>query len=767
MLTASSFSGSLLWSNGASTTSITVISAGTYTLTQQVNGCTSPAGSGTAAPVTALAAPAVTVVNNCGSSILTASGYTGSLMWSNGATTESITVTAAGTYTVTQKINGCISPAGSGTAAPGTAPAAPAVTVVNNCGNSTLTASGYTGTLLWSNGATTASITVTSAGTYTLTQKVNGCISPGGSGTAAPGTAPAAPGVTVVNNCGNSTLTASGYTGTLLWSNGATTASITVTAAGTYTVTQKVNGCTSPAGSAIAAPRTPVGPTVSVVQPACNVATGTIKVTSSTAGSTLSLDGGAFAAYPAGGYVVAGGSHNLRIKDAGGCISTTTNVTVNGQPGTPAAPTVMVTQPICTVSTGTIAVTSSTAGLTFSLDGGPFAAYPAGQYNVAVGSHNLRAQNASGCISAATTVTINAAIGSGYVVYVSLDASFNENNTIIGNVGNTYNGTDGGKNVEFKKYDILDPYKVMSKFITVDLPSAVNKKTFSPASGGPVVTFLPYTGSGLQDSWNQTINGTVPSGNWDNLTIKKNVKAIITGNNYGSVTIEEGATATFTATNINMKKLDVRKGTTTNLTQVNFANPATVRIKEDVNKVDDYTRVNVGGPKVVFHISSGRKFTVDGKDIKITVDVHSPDGTLEVKGGPDITMTGLYTVKEMKGSAKFVTWQGVNVCPPVAQRGTLYTNVKVSSELNDETNFKVTVLQNPSTDYFTLIVKGKDLTTPVSVRVLDMNGRVLSTHKTGINSSLKVGGSRWASGTYFAEVIQGGQHSVVKMIKVN
>jgi hypothetical protein len=40
-------------------------------------------------------------------------------------------------------------------------------------------------------------------------------------------------------------LTAASFTGSLLWSNGATTSSITVTTAGTYTVTQTVNGCTS------------------------------------------------------------------------------------------------------------------------------------------------------------------------------------------------------------------------------------------------------------------------------------------------------------------------------------------------------------------------------------------------------------------------------------------------------------------------------------------------------------------------------------------
>ena len=63
-------------------------------------------------------APSVAVANNCGHSVLTASGFTGALLWSTGETTESITVTTGGTYTVTQTVNGCTGDAGSGLAEP-------------------------------------------------------------------------------------------------------------------------------------------------------------------------------------------------------------------------------------------------------------------------------------------------------------------------------------------------------------------------------------------------------------------------------------------------------------------------------------------------------------------------------------------------------------------------------------------------------------------------------------------------------------------------
>src|SRR5699024_7385645 len=127
------------------------------------------------------------VVNNCGSSVLTATGYTGALLWSTGATTPSITVTVPGIYSVKQTINGCTSPSTSVTAAPSnkTVPA-PTIKVTKNCGGSNLTAIGFTRILQWSTGETTSSMTVATAGTYTVTQTVNVCTSAAAAGTAAP-----------------------------------------------------------------------------------------------------------------------------------------------------------------------------------------------------------------------------------------------------------------------------------------------------------------------------------------------------------------------------------------------------------------------------------------------------------------------------------------------------------------------------------------------------------------------------------------------------
>jgi len=67
---------------------------------------------------TPLSIPTVSVIDCSGSSTLTASNYSGDLLWSTGEITPSIVVTANGTYSVTQTIAGLASVAGSGIATP-------------------------------------------------------------------------------------------------------------------------------------------------------------------------------------------------------------------------------------------------------------------------------------------------------------------------------------------------------------------------------------------------------------------------------------------------------------------------------------------------------------------------------------------------------------------------------------------------------------------------------------------------------------------------
>ena len=171
---------------------------------------------------------------------------------------------APGTYSVTvRNSDGCISTATSATINPQpVTPASPTLTVINNCdGTSTLTASNYTGTLLWSTGASTPSITVNSAGTYTATQTAsNGCTSAPSSVVAMPKTAPIVTS-SQTNICAGTSFVLNGNNNSGIWtqnsgnpvganlgtsSNGNATVTFADSATiGTYNFTFTSNGCTA------------------------------------------------------------------------------------------------------------------------------------------------------------------------------------------------------------------------------------------------------------------------------------------------------------------------------------------------------------------------------------------------------------------------------------------------------------------------------------------------------------------------------------------
>ena len=135
-----------------------------------------------------------------------------------------------------------------------------------------------------------------------------------------------------MNNCGSSTLSIPAG-GTILWSNGANTASITVTVAGTYTVTRTVDGCTSAAGSGVAAPK--VLPTASIVytgSPYCRSFFGLAFVTrSGQAGGTYSSTAGLLINSLTGTiylFLSSAGTYTVTYSFSNGICSNTTMTTV-------------------------------------------------------------------------------------------------------------------------------------------------------------------------------------------------------------------------------------------------------------------------------------------------------------------------------------------------------------------------------------------------------------------------------------------------------
>jgi len=273
------------------------LAAGQYTFTiTDVNGCVGSATVGITSNniiINANAGADVTLNCQTTSATLTATGGA-SYLWSNGETTASITVSPSITTTYSVTVTGATGCTGTDevvvTVDTGvSANAGPDVTLNCITTSTTLTATGA-GTFMWSTGETTASITVSPSTTTTYIVTVtagNGCIASDAVIVTVDNAAPnGSAGPDGVINCviSSATLNATGGA-TYAWSNGATTASITVipTVSTDYSVTiTGANGCTSIDVATVVVDKTP---------PNANAGPDVI-VTSSNPTATLVASGG-------------------------------------------------------------------------------------------------------------------------------------------------------------------------------------------------------------------------------------------------------------------------------------------------------------------------------------------------------------------------------------------------------------------------------------------------------------------------------------------
>ena len=264
-----------LWSNGATTQNLSGVPAGTYTLTiTDSNGCTGTASATVPAAVSLLTTATRTDVG-CGGSAtgsisLAVSGGASPYLfrWSNGATTQNLSGLMAGTYTVTvTDASGCTSTAGATILEPAALRLSVASPRPSCFGGSTggvgAAVSGGTSpyTYLWSNGATTASLTGVAGGAYSVTvTDARGCTATG-SATVTESTQITALASKTDATCydarnGTITLAVSGGMAPLayMWSNGATTQNLSGLAPGTYTVAvTDANGCTATSSTSLLA----------------------------------------------------------------------------------------------------------------------------------------------------------------------------------------------------------------------------------------------------------------------------------------------------------------------------------------------------------------------------------------------------------------------------------------------------------------------------------------------------------------------------------
>jgi gliding motility-associated-like protein len=176
---------------------------------------------------------------------------------------------------------------------------------------------------------------------------------------------------TITASPGGSTATGTGTTTTFTGLPAGATYTFTVSN-GTCTSTSSTNAVINPL---VGVPATPIVGTIT--QPTCSVATGSVALSGLPSSGTWTVTG-----TPSGSATGSGttttitglpaGTYTFIVND-GTCNSNpTTNVVINAQPATPTAPTIgTITQPTCSVATGSVALSGLPASGTWTVTGTP------------------------------------------------------------------------------------------------------------------------------------------------------------------------------------------------------------------------------------------------------------------------------------------------------------------------------------------------------------------------------------------------------------
>ncbi len=346
-------------------------------------------------------------------------------LWNNGQTSQDLTNTCAGTYTVTvTDANGCTKTRSetltNSYAMSASASAASVACFGNNTGTVTLSVTGGVSPLTysWSNGSVANNLSNVIANNYSVTiTDVNGCTAAASASVTQP---TAALNITTNktnilcygNSTGAITSTVSGGTSpyTYSWSNGNTTASLSGINAGTYTLTVTDNrGCTATSVNTLSQPTAAL--TLSTVK--TNVkcfgnSTGNITVTAigGTTPYTYQWNTGSTASalnnIPAGVYTIT-------VTDANACTSGTTTVTIT-QPSAALNASALGGSVNCfgnTTANVVVNVTGGTTPYSYLWNTGSTAS---GLSNVGAGNYSVTITDANNCsVNASASITQPAA----------------------------------------------------------------------------------------------------------------------------------------------------------------------------------------------------------------------------------------------------------------------------------------------------------------------------------------------------------------------
>jgi hypothetical protein len=391
-------------------------SSGTWTITRSPGGATN-SGTGTSTTISGLTAGTTytfTVTNSYGCT----SASTGNVV----IITQPVTPSTPTIGTITQPT--CT--VATGSIVLGGLPSTGTWTIVRTPGGTT-----YSGT------GNSTTITGLSPNTYSFTvTNTDGCTSPS-TGNIEINTQPVTPSVPIVGtitqpDCAVATgsVILSGLPGSGTWTLTRYPDAVTTSGTGTsttisdlpesttytFTVTN-ADGCASAATSDIVINEQPETPSIPIIgtvtQPTCTEATGSVVINGLPSSGTWSLirSPGAITITGTGESItindLAAGTYSFTVTNTSGCVSASSdNVVINAQPETPTSPAIgTITQPTCSVATGSIVLNGLPASGTWTLTRSPDGTISTGNgstvtiNDLEAGTYTFTVTNASGCTS--------------------------------------------------------------------------------------------------------------------------------------------------------------------------------------------------------------------------------------------------------------------------------------------------------------------------------------------------------------------------------
>jgi ELWxxDGT repeat protein len=653
-------------------------------------------------------------------------------------------------------------------------------------GTATVTADGGTTpySYLWSNNATTQSIGNLSAGTYTVTvTDGNGCTKTSSYQVTQPATQLSVSMSTTSASCnGSATATPAGGTSpyTYLWSNNATTQSITNVPAGAYTVTvTDANGCTIQ-GSVTIVGNSTINPKASVVNVSCyGLSNGSVTVTSAggTPPLTYNINGGAFQASPAFNNLPAG-TYVVGVKDANGCSDFVTKIVT--QPALLTVVTNSVQNACYGQNNGAITITASggNGAYTYSWTGpNGFTSTLRNISGLAIGNYAVVVKDANNC-----TTGLNAAIANydpiNVVptithVFCNGDATGTISLAVSGGTGSgfTYVWTAAGgytantkdiagllsKTYTVTVTDIGSGCKVTNSYL-VSQPTALTltaSRTNATDCNLGSITALAGNGSGTPPYQYKLDNGNYQSsGIFTGLyagTYTVWVKDANGCTKSTALTVSDNGSDEYESNNNKNKAAVISVGTTVYGRIALATDPA------------DWFKFTTGVAGTYYvtltHPSASFVFDVypSGNGAALT-----PTGSTTTSKTYTMAANTTYTIS-ISGGLSYVCYQlSVTTTPVTMSSGNMIVR-EVSATENKK--FNVSAFPNPTGSYFNLKVETAS-DEKMSLRIMDISGRVIEERQNILPQEIVRIGARYFSGVYMAEIRQGQNKKVIKLVKL-